>query len=77
MLFHTAEPLDVQELRRRIGADATDEVMRLERFEALVFGVANRSYFISDSCGNVLDGTSGGISRDQNLDLREGDIFRL
>jgi energy-coupling factor transporter ATP-binding protein EcfA2 len=77
VIFHTAEPLDVEELRRRIGAEATDEVMRLCRYEALVFDVGTRSYFVSDSKGNVLDDTQGGFSRERNTDLREGDIFRL
>jgi hypothetical protein len=77
VIFHTAEPLDVEELRRRIGAEATDEVMRLRRYEALVFDVATRSHFVADSHGNVLDDTQGGFSRERNTDLREGDIFRL
>jgi hypothetical protein len=77
VIFHTAEPLDVEELRRRVGAEATDEVMHLRRYEALVFDVATRSYFVSDSKGNVLDDTQGGFSRERNTDLREGDIFRL
>jgi hypothetical protein len=77
MIFYTAEPLDVEELRRRIGVEATDEVMHLRRYEALVFDVATRSYFVSDSKGNVIDDTQGGFSPDRNMDLREGDFFRL
>jgi hypothetical protein len=77
IIFHTAEPLDVEELRRRVGAEATDEIMRLRHHEALVFDVATRSYFIADSYGNILTDTQGGFSRESDMNLREGDIFRL
>jgi energy-coupling factor transporter ATP-binding protein EcfA2 len=77
IIFHTAEPLDVEELRRRVGVEAADEIMRLHRYKALVFDVATRSYFISDSYGNVLTDPQGGFFCDRNSDLHRGDLFRL
>jgi energy-coupling factor transporter ATP-binding protein EcfA2 len=75
IIFQTAEPLDVEELRRRVGADATDEIMRLGRHEAVVFDVVTRSWFVTDSYGNVLTDTYGGFSRSERIE--PGEVFRL
>jgi energy-coupling factor transporter ATP-binding protein EcfA2 len=77
IIFQTAEPLDVEELRRRVGADATDEIMRLGKHEALVFDVASRSFFIADSHGDVLSKTFGGFSGRDMQRIQPGDSFRL
>ena len=77
IIFQTAEPLDVEELRRRVGADATDEIMRLGRHEAIVFDVASRSFFVADSYGDVLSKTHGGFSGRDAGRIQPGDVFRL
>jgi energy-coupling factor transporter ATP-binding protein EcfA2 len=77
IIFQTAEPLDVEELRRRVGADATDEIMRLGKHEAIVFDVASRSYFVADSRGDVLSQSYGGFSGRGAERIEPGGIFRL
>jgi hypothetical protein len=62
VIFHTAEPIDVKELIKRIGSEATDEVMRLEQHQAVVFDVGTRSYFIADSYGETLSEVRGGFA---------------
>jgi hypothetical protein len=37
ILFRCQEPLDLDSMRARIGAEATEEVQGLERYEALIF----------------------------------------
>jgi energy-coupling factor transporter ATP-binding protein EcfA2 len=77
IIFQTAEPLDVEELRRRVGADATDQIMRLKRHEAVVFDVASRSWFVADSYGDVHSESYGGFAGREESRIGPGDIFRL
>jgi len=83
VIFHTAEPIDVKELLKRIGSEATDEVMRLEEHQAVVFDVGTRSYFIADSYGETLSEIRGGFEtcnsneREETEPLRSGSDNRI
>ncbi len=59
VVFRTSEPLDTEELRKRIGFEAADEVTRLAEHQALVFDVSTRRWFICDSRGEILSEERG------------------